>query len=127
MTLLLLDQRSTGAIIPFQLRSHRRKPSKCVGSLGDIAFHGHTLTLNCKQCLHRATVDLEALILANGADYLLRKIVDRAVCKECGGVEIGVTIGVAGALGYSYPTIARGDPPPAESRLPGQLRSYPTS
>ena len=66
-------------------------------------------------------MDLDALILANGADYLLRKIVDRAVCKECGGVEIGVTVGVAGAPGYSYPTIARGDPPPAESRLPGQL------
>jgi hypothetical protein len=48
-------------------------------------------------------MDLDALILANGADYLLRKIVDRAVCKECGGVEIGVTIGAAGAPGYSYP------------------------
>jgi hypothetical protein len=45
-----------------------RKPSKCVGTLGDLAFHGHTLTLNCKRCLHRADMDLDALILANGAD-----------------------------------------------------------
>jgi hypothetical protein len=84
-----------------------RKPSKCVGTLGDLAFHGHTLTLNCKRCLHRADMDLDALILANGADYLLRRIVDRAVCKECGGGEIGVTIGVAGAPGYSYPDYSR--------------------
>jgi len=26
-------------------------------------------------------MDFDALILANGADYLLRKLVDRAVCK----------------------------------------------
>ena len=84
-----------------------RKPSKCVGSLGDIAFHGHTLTLNCKGCLHRATMDLDALILAKGADYLLRKVVDRAVCKECGGVEISVTVSVADAAGYSYPAYSK--------------------
>jgi hypothetical protein len=48
-------------------------------------------------------MDFDALILANGADYLLRKLVDRAVCKECGGVEISVTMGVKGAAGFSYP------------------------
>jgi hypothetical protein len=60
-----------------------------------LAFHGHTLTLNCVRCCHRATMDLDALIMANGADYLLRKIVDRAVCSKCGGVEISVTAGMA--------------------------------
>ena len=36
-------------------------------------------------------MDLEALILANGHDYLLRRIVDRAACSKCRGVEISVT------------------------------------
>jgi hypothetical protein len=48
-------------------------------------------------------MDLDALILANGADYLLRKIVDRAVCSECGGVDISVTASMADAPEYSYP------------------------
>jgi len=51
-----------------------RRLSKHVGTLGDIAFHGYSLALNCVR-----------LILAHDADYLLRKLVDRAVCKECGG------------------------------------------
>ena len=80
-----------------------RKPSKHVGTLGDTAFHGYSLTLNCVRCCHRATVDLDALILANGADYLLRRLVDRAVCSKCGGVEISCTLTVAGAAGFSYP------------------------
>ena len=80
-----------------------RKPSKHVGTLADIAFHGYSLTLNCVRCCHRATVDLDALILANGPDYLLRKLVDRAVCSKCGGVEISVTMGVRGAPAFSYP------------------------
>ena len=80
-----------------------RKPSRCVGTLADLVRHGHSLTLNCVRCCHRATMDLDALISANGADYLLRRIVDRAVCKECGGVEISVTVGMADAPGYSYP------------------------
>ena len=79
-----------------------RKPSKHVGTLGDIA-DGYSLTLNCQRCCHRAEMDLDALILANGADYLLRRLVDRAVCKECGGVEISVTLGVKGAADFSYP------------------------
>jgi hypothetical protein len=67
------------------LRSHfvTRKPSRHVGTLGD-------------------------LILANGADYLVRKIVDRAVCSKCGGVEISVTMDVAGVPGYSYPDYSKG-------------------
>jgi hypothetical protein len=48
-------------------------------------------------------VDRDALILANGADYLLRRIVDRAVCSKCGGVEITVTESVAAAPKFSYP------------------------
>lgn len=70
-----------------------RKPSRHVGTLGDMAFHGQTFTLNCGRCCHRKQMDLDALIATNGADYLLRKIVDRAVCSKCGGVEISVTTG----------------------------------
>lgn len=80
-----------------------RKPSKHVGTPGDIAFHGYSLTLNCVRCRHRATVDLDALIVANGPDYLLRKVVDRAACSKCGGVEISVTMSVKGAPAFSYP------------------------
>jgi hypothetical protein len=83
------------------------KPSKHVGTLGDIAFHGYSLTLNCVRCCHRATVDLDALILANGPDYLLRRIVDRAVCSKCGGVEIPVTVSVADAPDFSYPAYGK--------------------
>jgi len=79
-----------------------RKPAKHVGTLGDIA-DGYSLTLNCQRCCHRAEMDLDAPILANGRDYLLRKLVDRAVCSKCGGVEISVTMGVKGAAAFSYP------------------------
>ena len=80
-----------------------RKPSKHGGTLADIAVHGYSLTLNCVRCCHRATVDLDAMILANGPDYLLRRIVDRAVCPKCGGDNITVTVSAADAAGYSYP------------------------
>ena len=79
-----------------------REPSKYVGTLGDIA-DGYSLTLNCQRCCHRAEMEPDALILANGAYYLLRRLVDRAVCSKCGGVEISVTMGVKGAAGFSYP------------------------
>jgi len=32
-------------------------------------------------------MDMDALTVARGADYLLRKLVDRAVCSKCGGVD----------------------------------------
>lgn len=85
-----------------------RKPSKHVGTLSDIAFQGYSLTLNCQRCMHRAEMDMDALILANGADYLLRRLVDRAVCSKCGGVEISVTLTVAGAPRFSYPDHSKG-------------------
>ena len=50
-----------------------RKPSRHVGTIGDIAFHGHTLTLNCERCRHRSELDLLSLIAAHGEDYLVRK------------------------------------------------------
>ena len=68
-----------------------------------MAHHGHTLTLNCERCQHRKEMDLLALIAANGENYLVHKIVDRAVCSRCGGVEISVTMGVASAASFSYP------------------------
>ena len=52
---------------------------------------------------------MDALILAHSADYLLRKLVDRAVCKECGGVENTCTLTVAGAAGFSYPDYQQRD------------------
>jgi hypothetical protein len=85
-----------------------RKPSRHVGTIGDIAGHGYTLTLNCERCRHRGDLDLPALIAANGEDYLLRKVVDRAVCSKCGGVEISCTLGVASATSYSYPDYSKG-------------------
>jgi hypothetical protein len=80
-----------------------RTPSRKVGTLADIARHGQTLTLNCERCCHRKTMDLEAMILADGETYLLRKIVDRAICSKCGGVEISVTLGISGPA-FSYPS-----------------------
>jgi hypothetical protein len=82
-----------------------RKPSKHVGTLGDIASRGYSLTLNCGRCLHRADVDLEALILANGENYLLSKMVDRAICSKCGdrNAEETCTLEVVGAATFSYP------------------------
>jgi hypothetical protein len=85
----------------------RRKPSKHVGTLGDLAFHNLSLTLHCARCCHGARMDLDALILANGAAYLLRRLVDRAVCSKCGGVEINVTAGAMDAPGYSYPDYSK--------------------
>ena len=77
--------------------SMARKPSRHVGTLGDIVLHGHTLTLNCERCLHRGDLDLHALISANGENYLVRKVVDRALCSKCGDrdAEVSCTLGVA--------------------------------
>ena len=86
-----------------------RKPSKHVGTLGDIAFHGYSLTLNCVGCCYRAEMDMVALIEAHGADYLLRRLVDRAICSKCGGVEITCTLTVAGAAVFSYPDYQQRD------------------
>ena len=52
-------------------------------------------------------MDMDALILANGADYLLRRLVDRAVCSKRGGVEISCTLTVAGAAGILVPRSQR--------------------
>jgi len=80
-------------------------------TFGDTAFGGYGLTLNCNRCMHRQTMDMDALIVANGADYLVRRIVDRAVCSKCGGVEITVTLGVFGAADYSYPDYGKDGTP----------------
>jgi hypothetical protein len=64
-----------------------------VGTIGDQVRLGHTLTLNCDNCLHRADMDLTALVEENGYSYPLQGIVDRAVCKECGGRDVSVTLG----------------------------------
>jgi hypothetical protein len=37
-----------------------------VGTIGDRVRLGHTLTLNCENCHHRANMDLTALVEANG-------------------------------------------------------------
>jgi hypothetical protein len=38
-------------------------------------------------------MDLTALVEENGSSYPLQGIVDRAVCKECGGRDVSVTLG----------------------------------
>jgi hypothetical protein len=63
------------------------------GTIGDQVRLGHTLTLNCGSCRHRADMDLNALVEANGSSYPLQGIVDRAVCKECGARDVSVTLG----------------------------------
>jgi hypothetical protein len=82
-----------------------RKKSRHVGTLGDIAFHGYTLTLYCERCRHRHELDLLALIAANGENYLLRKVVDRAVCSGCGDrdADVSCSLGVANSPTFSYP------------------------
>ena len=84
-----------------------RKPSRHVGTIGDIAGHGYTLTLNCERCPHRSDLDLPALIAANGEDYLLLPT-GRTTCSKCGGAEISCTLGVASATSYSYPDSSKG-------------------
>jgi hypothetical protein len=37
-----------------------------VGTIGDQVRLGHTLTLNCENCRHRADLDLGAQVAANG-------------------------------------------------------------
>ena len=68
-----------------------RQPSRHVGNLGDIVGHGHTLTLNCERCLHRSELNLIALIAGHSENYLVRKVVDRAVCSKCGDRDAEVT------------------------------------
>jgi len=82
-----------------------RKPSRHVGNLGDLAFHGHTLTLNCEACRHRGQLDLDKLIAQNGAHYLVRRVVDRAFCSRCldREADVSCTLGRADAPGFSYP------------------------
>jgi hypothetical protein len=74
-----------------------RKPSRQVGTLGDLAFHGHTLTLSCEGCRHWSTLDLGKLIAANGPDYLVRKVVARAVCSRCSDrdADVSCTLSIA--------------------------------
>jgi hypothetical protein len=64
-----------------------------VGTIGDQVRLGYTVTLNCDNCLHRADMDLAALVDENGSRYPLQGIVDRAVCRECGGRDVSVTLG----------------------------------
>ena len=82
-----------------------RKPSRHVGTLGDIVRHGHTLTLNCEGCRHWGQLDLDRLIAAHGPDYLVRRVVDRAVCSKCvdRDAEVTCAVGWVGAPGFSYP------------------------
>jgi hypothetical protein len=63
-----------------------------VGTLGEIARAGRTLTLNCGHCDDRAEQDIVALIAAYGVDCPLQQIVDRAVCQPCGRRNISVTL-----------------------------------
>jgi len=82
-----------------------RKPSRHVGTLGDVVQNGHTLTLNCEACRHRGQLDLDKLIAQNGPDYLVRRVVDRALCSRCLDREAHVScpLGVANAPTFSYP------------------------
>jgi hypothetical protein len=64
-----------------------------VGTIGDQVRLGHILTLNCETCRHRADMDLTALVEENGSSYPLQRIVDRAVCRECGGRDVSVMLG----------------------------------
>jgi len=86
-------------------RKLQRPPSRHVGTIGEIVRHGHTLTLNCERCRHRSEADLLALIAANGEDYLVHKVVDRAICSKCDDrtAEVSCTLGIANAARYSYP------------------------
>ena len=82
-----------------------RKPSRHVGTLGDLARHGHTLSLNCEGCRHWSRLDLQRLIAAHGENYLVRRVVDRAICTACGDRDAAVncTVGWEGAPDFSYP------------------------
>jgi hypothetical protein len=82
-----------------------RKRSRHVGTIGEMVNHGHTLTLNCERCRHRSEVDLLALVTAHGPDYLVRRVVDRAVCSACGDrtAPVSCTMGWRGAPAFSYP------------------------
>ena len=86
-------------------RKLQRPPSRHVGTIGDLARHGHTLVLNCERCRHRNKLDLLALIAAHGEDYSVRRVVDRAICTQCGDptAQVSCTVGWIGAPAFSYP------------------------
>jgi len=49
------------------------------------------------------------LIIANGENYLVRKVVDRAVCSKCSDrdAEVSCTLGVAGLPAFGYPNYSK--------------------
>jgi len=59
-----------------------------------------------EKCRHRSELDLLALIAGHSDGYLVRKVVDRAVCSACGdrNAEVSCTLGVANAPAYRCPT-----------------------
>jgi len=56
-----------------------------VGTIADKIRIGHSVTVNCgnRECLHRATLDLEDMAARFGADLPVAELVARAVCSEC--------------------------------------------
>jgi hypothetical protein len=72
-----------------------------VGTIADKIRIGHSITVNCgnRECLHRATLDLEDMAARFGADLLVAELVARAVCSECGArwPRISITISVDSA------------------------------
>jgi hypothetical protein len=75
-------------------RSRKRPPH--VGTIGSTIRIGHSLTIHCqnRECLHRATVDLEGLKDRFGDDYPVADFVARSVCGECGArwPDIAITV-----------------------------------
>jgi hypothetical protein len=46
--------------------------------------YGHELTVNCDECLHRASVSVPALAARLGERYRVQAFIERAVCSKCG-------------------------------------------
>ena len=72
-----------------------------VGTIADKIRIDHSVTVNCgnRECLHRATLDLEDMAARFGADLPVAELVARAVCSECGArwPRISITISVDNA------------------------------
>jgi hypothetical protein len=67
------------------MAKHKQRPPH-VGTLGSTIRVGHGIAMNCgtRECMHRATLDLEKLRASLGDEYAIADLVARSVCSECG-------------------------------------------
>ena len=79
-----------------------RKPSRHVGTLGDVLRDGGDLWLTCERRRHSSKIDVARLAGVHGLDYLLRRAVDRAICTACNDPTAEVSCTLTTGAGFRY-------------------------